>query len=276
MAEIQDLFISHSDADKEEYILPLTTALVQHDITFWIDSVEIEWGDSITKKVNEGLAKSRYVLLCLSRNSLGRHWPEAEMNAALATQNSSGEKKVLPLILNARNEILATYPLLADLSYREFQSNTDELASSLANFLRKSADMKEGFRVVIESVERGVLCNLTIAQSQTVQWLSEEARKALDLKKSLDTGTSQPFRIRWVLVDINAVDEWKQFDRSEQRRIRALVKGKEGLISSSQRRVTLNEAGIYDGIIFNLFPIEDEDFSSRDAGIFGSSEPWGG
>src|SRR6185436_321306 len=189
MAQNQDLFISHTDADKEEYVLPLTIALLRYGITFWIDSEEIDWGDSITKKINEGLAKSRYVLLCLSRNFLGRPWPEAEMNAALAIQNKTGEKKVLPLILNSKEQLLATYPLLVDLAYREFHSNIDDLALSLANFLQKSADRKEGVHVVIESVERGVLCNLNIEQSQTVQWLSEEARKALDLKTSLDTGT---------------------------------------------------------------------------------------
>jgi hypothetical protein len=138
MAQSQDLFISHTDADKEEYVLPLTIALLRHGITFWIDSVEIDWGDSITRRVNEGLAKSRYVLLCLSRNSLGRPWPEAEMNAALAIQNKTREKKVLPLILNSKDELLATYPLLCDLAYREFSSNADDLALSLANFLQKA------------------------------------------------------------------------------------------------------------------------------------------
>jgi len=270
MAQNQDLFISHTDADKEEYVLPLTISLLRHGITFWIDSEEIDWGDSITKKVNEGLAKSQYVLLCLSRNFLGRPWPEAEMNAALAIQNKTGEKKVLPLILNSKDELLETYPLLADLAYREFHSNIDDLALSLANFLQKSTDRKEGVHVVIESVERGVLCNLNIEKSQTIQWLSEEARKALDLKTSLDTGTPQPFKIRWVLVDVNAVEEWKKLDRSEQQRVRALVKGTEGLKYSYQRRDTLTEAGIYDGIIFNLFPIEDEHYSPGDAAMLAS------
>jgi hypothetical protein len=272
MAQNQDLFISHTDADKEEYVLPLTIALLRHGITFWIDSEEIDWGDSITKKVNEGLAKSRYVLLCLSRNFLGRPWPEAEMNAALAIQNKTGEKKVLPLILNSKEELLATYPLLADLAYREFHSNIDDLALSLANFVQKSTDRKEGVHIVIESVERGVLCNLNIEQSQTIQWLSEEARKALDLKTSLDTGTSQPFQIRWVLVDVNAVEEWKKLDRSEQRRVRALIKGTEGVKPSYQRRDTLTEAGIYDGIIFNLFPIENEDYRPRDSAMLASTD----
>lgn len=270
MAQNQDLFISHTDADKREYVLPLTMALLRHGITFWIDSEEIDWGDSITTKVNEGLAKSRYVLLCLSSNFLGRPWPEAEMNAALAIQNKTGEKKVLPLILNSKDELLATYPLLADLAYREFHSNIEDLALSLANFLQKSAEKKEGVRVVIESVERGVLCNLNIEQSLTIQWLSEEARKALHLKTSLDTGTSQPFKIRWVLVDVNCVEEWKKLDRSEQRRVRALVKETEGLKHSYQRRDTLTEAGIYDGIIFNLFPIEDEHYSAGDSAMLAS------
>jgi hypothetical protein len=88
MESQQDIFISHAGRDKEQYIQPLTAAFVAKGITFWLDNIEIGWGDSITRKINDGLARSRFVLLCLSRAFLQRRWPEAELGAALSIQNT--------------------------------------------------------------------------------------------------------------------------------------------------------------------------------------------
>jgi TIR domain len=64
----QDLFISHATADKERYVLPLTDVLTNRGVTFWLDTFEIGWGDNFVIKINEGLRKSRFMLLCLSNN----------------------------------------------------------------------------------------------------------------------------------------------------------------------------------------------------------------
>lgn len=91
--ESQDLFVSHASADKLQYVQPLADAMTKRQITFWLDSVDIVWGDSVPLRVNEGLRRSRYVLLCLSRNYLDRPWPEAELASALAIQNQMGQKR---------------------------------------------------------------------------------------------------------------------------------------------------------------------------------------
>src|SRR5271166_4333194 len=59
----QDLFISHASGDKSRYIEPLANAFDRKRITYWMDSVEIRWGDSFPLLINEGLRKSRYVLV---------------------------------------------------------------------------------------------------------------------------------------------------------------------------------------------------------------------
>jgi hypothetical protein len=113
MATKQDLFISHATADKEHYVLPLTNALANRGVTFWLDNIEVQWGDNFVTKINDGLRRSRFVLLRLSKNFLGRQWPENEMAAALAIQNFNGVKKVLPLICDSKARILRIYPILA-------------------------------------------------------------------------------------------------------------------------------------------------------------------
>jgi hypothetical protein len=67
-----DVFISHASSDKTAYVIPLTQALARHGVSFWLDTAQIAWGDSVTMQINQGLKTSRYVLLCLSRNFLQR------------------------------------------------------------------------------------------------------------------------------------------------------------------------------------------------------------
>ena len=112
-----DLFISHAGADKKKYILPLVAALERKGLTFWIDERNLAIGDSLTMGINEGLRRSRYVLLCLSQAFLGRPWPEAELGAAMALQNSLGQKRLLPVVFDSPEAIFERYPLLADKLY---------------------------------------------------------------------------------------------------------------------------------------------------------------
>lgn len=53
---MHDIFISHASEDKEKIVAPLTSALDAAAITYWLDSAEIGWGDSIFRKINDGLS----------------------------------------------------------------------------------------------------------------------------------------------------------------------------------------------------------------------------
>jgi hypothetical protein len=82
----QDLFISHAGSDKTTYVNPLVESLANADVTYWLDDVEITWGNSVPLKINDGLIKCRFVLICLSENFIHRPWPETEFASALAVQ----------------------------------------------------------------------------------------------------------------------------------------------------------------------------------------------
>src|SRR5918999_894552 len=167
-----DFFISHANADKEKYVAPLATALASKGATFWLDSLEIGWGDNLSLKVNEGLRESKIVLLCLSKNFLKRPWPETELGAALATQNSSGAKRVLPLILNSKATVLSQYPILAGLVYREFGEGVERLAEELAGLIKVPNSKERRLNITIESVHTGQRCQLSIEPRVSIRWLS--------------------------------------------------------------------------------------------------------
>lgn len=145
-----DVFISHAGHDKDKYILPLVEALELRGISFWLDERNLMIGDSLSNGINEGLRRSRYVLLCLSEAFLGRPWPESELGAALAIQNRLGQKRVLPVILNAEDKVLERYPLLADKVYVSW-NNPRRVADVLFNLLTGPEDFLQRPAVEIDA-----------------------------------------------------------------------------------------------------------------------------
>ena len=93
-----DVFICHAGEDKSDVVQPLTIHFKEAGITFWLDEGEILWGDSIITKINEGLVKSRYVLVVLSDASVNKNWPLFELNAVMSQEAEEGNIKILPLL----------------------------------------------------------------------------------------------------------------------------------------------------------------------------------
>jgi TIR domain len=256
-----DFFISHASADKANYIEPLAKALSRKGLTFWLDSLEVGWGDNLALKLSEGLHNSRFVLLCLSRNFLQRPWPENELGAALAIQSSSGAKRVLPLILDSKDQVLSRYAILSGLAYREFEDGVERLTDELASLCHRSEQEKEGWlHITVESVHTAQICPLLVEPRVSVRWLSDKAQSELGVSSSAKAGAYAPFSVRWILVDARAEDIWQTLGRDEQRRLYALVYSDRGLRFCHSDRERLEDIGIYDGIVFHLYAIEDEEF----------------
>ena len=63
---MKDVFLCHATEDKKEIVRPLCEHLSVAGISCWHDEAEIQWGDSITERINKGLLVSRYVVVVLS------------------------------------------------------------------------------------------------------------------------------------------------------------------------------------------------------------------
>lgn len=95
-----DVFICHSSKDK-----PIVTTLIddlkKEQITYWIDAEQIRFGDQITRRIEDGLQKSRYVIPCLSKNLTDSGWTRAEYGSILNAEFSgSSERIIIPLKLD--------------------------------------------------------------------------------------------------------------------------------------------------------------------------------
>jgi hypothetical protein len=140
----RDVFICHASEDKPGVVRPLVAALQNEGITCWLDEGEIQWGDSITQKVNEGLRISRFVIVVLSEAFLHKNWPKRELNAILNMEASSGEVKVLPLLVgekNIRDRVSQEFLLLNDKLYIAWEGTPVPVVKAARDRLSKESDL---------------------------------------------------------------------------------------------------------------------------------------
>lgn len=92
------IFLSHTSADKP-FVRDLKLRLEAHGVkSVWLDEAEMQIGDSLTKKIEEGLRKTKYIGIVLSPRSIKSPWVEKELEVAINREISSGEVVVLPLL----------------------------------------------------------------------------------------------------------------------------------------------------------------------------------
>ncbi len=63
-----DVFISHASEDKETIAKPLAKILIHNGLSVWLDQHELFLGDSLRRKIEEGLSNSRFGVVILSKN----------------------------------------------------------------------------------------------------------------------------------------------------------------------------------------------------------------
>ena len=67
-----DVFISHATEDKNEIVRRLANALVAENLRVWYDEFELRIGQSLRRKIDHGLAKSRLALWSFRTHSFQR------------------------------------------------------------------------------------------------------------------------------------------------------------------------------------------------------------
>lgn len=110
-----DIFISHASEDKDAIARPLYKALVERGINVWFDEAVLRLGDSLRRKIDEGLSKCKYGVVILSPSFLSKEWPQRELDGLVARETASGKKAILPIWHEIDRDILLQYsPTLAD------------------------------------------------------------------------------------------------------------------------------------------------------------------
>ncbi len=132
-----DVFISHASEDKDEVVRPLAHALQNGGLKVWYDEFELKIGDSLRKKIDMGVARSRLGVVVLSRSFLGKGWPNYELDG-LVTRSVGGEQIILPIWHDiTKQEVVDYSPSLADKLARSTGTHTvDEIAREIIEVIR--------------------------------------------------------------------------------------------------------------------------------------------
>ena len=94
-----DVFLSHSTKDKAVVRL-LADRLRKDGLRVWFDEWEIRPGDSIPAKIEDGLERSRVLVLCMSANAFGSEWAQLESGTFRFRDPLNKERRFIPLKLD--------------------------------------------------------------------------------------------------------------------------------------------------------------------------------
>ena len=134
-----DFFISHASPDKDLIARPLKNALEARNCSVWLDEAQIRVGDSLRQKIDDGLRRSHFGIVILSRSFLaGREWTERELNGLFVREEEAGESRILPIWHDVtKNEVAHYSPILADkAAVKSADYTIDEMADLLVQRLQ--------------------------------------------------------------------------------------------------------------------------------------------
>jgi len=124
MSMEHDVFISHASEDKEAFVAPFAQLLVNLGLNVWYDEFSLEVGNSLSRSIDKGLAKSKFGIVVLSKDFIAKPWPEYELRG-LVSKELGRDKVILPIWHNvSRDDVLEFSPSLAD----KFALSTDRLS----------------------------------------------------------------------------------------------------------------------------------------------------
>lgn len=136
-AKEYDVFISHASEDKDDVVRPMANALIAEGLSVWYDEFELRIGDSLRRKIDRGLAKSRVGLVVLSHAFIAKGWTNYELDG-IVTRSIDGKQILLPIWHNiSKNEVVEFSPSLADKVARSTAMHTiEEIAAEIAELIR--------------------------------------------------------------------------------------------------------------------------------------------
>ncbi|SEB07532.1 TIR domain-containing protein [Pseudobutyrivibrio sp. ACV-2] len=131
-----DVFISHASEDKNDVARPLANALQRLGVRVWYDEFELKIGDSLRRKIDQGLSRSRFGIVVISRSFVKKGWTNYELDG-LMTKAISGQQILLPIWHDiTKQEVIDYSPSLADKVARNTSIETvEEIAAEIAEMI---------------------------------------------------------------------------------------------------------------------------------------------
>lgn len=135
--ETYDVFISHASEDKEDFVRQFAEALQEKGLRVWYDEFSLKIGDSLRRKIDQGLRYSRVGLVVLSPSFFKKGWTNYELDG-IVTRAVSDEQILLPIWHNVtKQQVVDFSPSIADKVARSTATSTvDEIADEIFHLIQ--------------------------------------------------------------------------------------------------------------------------------------------
>ena len=94
-----DVFLSHSSVDKPR-VARLAERLERAGFRVWFDRPNIDSGEDIVTAIEQGLERSRVLVLCMTKAAFESEWVRLERNTATFRDPANHDRRFLPLRLD--------------------------------------------------------------------------------------------------------------------------------------------------------------------------------
>jgi DNA-binding MarR family transcriptional regulator len=139
-----DVFVSHASEDKDSFATPLALALIKLGIAVWYDDFVLQIGDKQRESIDNGLAKSEYGVIILSKNFFSKNWPQMELEG-LITLSMKNLTRILPIWHGVNSDDVAAFsPMIASIRALSSSLGVDAVASKIHRVVRhEQIDLEE-------------------------------------------------------------------------------------------------------------------------------------
>jgi hypothetical protein len=132
VSEPIQVYLSHSSADKE-LAKKVSKGLQKAGFGVWFNDAEILPGDNFVEKIAEGISKSRFVAVMVSKKSLDSNWVRMEMNMKVVEEVNTGRTCVIPILVDE----CKLPPLLAYKNYADFRTDHERGLEELLEAIKR-------------------------------------------------------------------------------------------------------------------------------------------
>jgi len=133
------IFISYSHSDAA-FVNVLAANLVKRNTHVWVDTWELNVGDSILGKVQQAIQESSALLVVLSKSSVASEWCKKELSAGLMRELDEKRVVVLPVLL----EDCEIPIFLREKMYADFRKSFDFGLKALVEAVSRVTNSDQG------------------------------------------------------------------------------------------------------------------------------------
>jgi hypothetical protein len=176
---MSSIFLSHNSNDKD-FVRKLKKNLKMDGISVWFDEDEMLVGDSLIKKISDGIDDMEYLGVIISNNSNNSSWVQKEVAIAITREINGKRVIVLPILLE-RCDIPV---FLKDKIYADFTENFDTGYKALFKVLTKTKDVVKKVKILCEgTTSRGRACTKEVSEGLRFCHSHDPANQKKKLKR---------------------------------------------------------------------------------------------